>query len=176
MNLDFRALWDQALPYDQFVQKAHVNRDLWYAMYRIARIPDWALAKARAAGATHRFLVIAEDWCGDGSSTIPYLAKLADAAHHELRILRRDEHLDVMDRYLTGTARAIPIVIVLDPEFRELGHWGPRPRALEAWVREARKSEDKMGIFPLIRRWYAQDKGVSTLTEVLGLLEPALVQ
>jgi len=25
-----------------------------------------------------------------------------------MRILRRDEHTEVMDRYLTGTARAIP--------------------------------------------------------------------
>lgn len=176
MDLDFRALWDQALPYDQFVQKAQVNRDLWTAMYRIARIPDWAVARARAVGATHHFLVLAEDWCGDGSSTIPYLAKLADLAHHELRILRRDEHLEVMDRYLTGTARAIPIVIALDPEFHELSHWGPRPRALEAIVREARKTEDKMRIFPLIRRWYAQDRGVTTLDEVLKLLELAPVQ
>ena len=35
---------------------------------------------------------------------------------------------------------------------------------------------DKARLFPQVRRWYAQDKGVSTLTEVLGLLEPTLVQ
>ncbi len=172
MDLDFRALWNRALPYHQFVQEAHANRELWAGMYRVARIPEWAMAKARSTGTKHHLLVIAEDWCGDGTSTIPYLAKLADASRcQEVRVLRRDAHPDVMDRYLTGTARAIPIVIVLDREFRELGHWGPRPRALDGWVREALKTEDKARLFPRIRRWYAQDKGVSTLIEVLGLVE-----
>jgi hypothetical protein len=176
MDLDFRSLWSEALPYHQFVQEAGANRELWNGMYRIARIPEWALVAARAAGDKHHLLVIAEDWCGDGTSTIPYLAKLADSARNiEVRVLRRDAHPAVMDRYLTGTARAIPIVIVLDREFRELGHWGPRPAALETWARQARKSMDKAALFPLIRRWYARDKGEATLKEVLGLLEaPAL--
>ena len=54
----------------------------------------------------------------------------------ELRIVLRDEHPEVMDRYLTNGSRSIPIVIALDEEFRELGHWGPRPRELQAWVME----------------------------------------
>jgi hypothetical protein len=170
MDLDFRSS-EQALPYHQFVQEAGANRELWNGMYRIARIPNWARGAARAAGGKHHLLVIAEDWCGDGTSTIPYLAKLADSARNlEVRVLRRDQHPTVMDRYLTGTARAIPIVIVLDREFHELGHWGPRPEALETWARQARKSMDKAALFPLIRRWYARDKGEATLREVLGLL------
>lgn len=172
MDLDFRSLWDQALPYHQFVEDAGANRELWTGMYRIARIPDWALAAARATGTKQRLLVIAEDWCGDGTSTIPYLAKLADSARNiEVRVLRRDEHPDVMDHYLTGTARSIPIVIVLDEDFRARGHWGPRPAALEEWAREARKTMDKTALFPLIRRWYARDKGETTLKEILTLLQ-----
>jgi hypothetical protein len=172
MDLDFRSLWDQALPYHQFVQDAGANRELWNGMYRIARIPDWALAATRATATKHRLLVIAEDWCGDGTSTIPYLARLADSSPCvEVRVLRRDEHPAVMDHYLTGTARAIPIVIVLDDDFRERGHWGPRPAALEAWAGEARKTMEKAALFPLIRRWYARDKGESTMREVLQIAE-----
>jgi thioredoxin family protein len=175
MELDFRSLWDQALPYHQFVQEAGANHELWEGMYRIARVPDWALAATRATATKHRLLVIAEDWCGDGTSTIPYLAKLADSSPNvEVRVLRRDEHPVVMDHYLTGTARSIPIVIVLDGDFREQGHWGPRPAALEEWAREARKTKDKAALFPLIRRWYARDKGESTLREVLQIVEQRL--
>jgi hypothetical protein len=170
--MDFRDLWERALPYHQFVQEAATNAELWTGMYRIARIPDWATAEARATGTKHHLLVIAEDWCGDGTNTIPYLAKLGDLSRSlEVRVLRRDEHPQVMDRYLTNGARAIPIVIVLDRQFRELGHWGPRPDALQAWVREARKTTDKARLYPQIRRWYAQDKGASTLREVLALLK-----
>src|SRR5437016_13649778 len=87
-----------------------------------------------------------------------------------MRILRRDEHPAVMDRYLTGTARAIPIVIVLDGQFREVGHWGSRPAQLQAWVMEARRTTPKEQLYPQIRRWYAKDKGESTLREILALL------
>jgi hypothetical protein len=172
--MDLRALWERALPYHQFVQEAANNHDLWTGMYRIARIPDWAVAEARSTGTKHHLLVIAEDWCGDGTNTIPYLAKLADLSRsQEIRVLRRDEHPTVIDRYLTDGARAIPMVIVLDREFQELGHWGPRPQALQAWVQVARKTAEKAHLYPRIRRWYATDKGQSTLREVLALFQKA---
>ena len=176
MDMDLRALWDAATPYHQFVREADANRELWMGMQRIARTPEWATDAVRRTGAKFHFLVIAEDWCGDGTSTLPYLANLADRSRGiEMRVLRRDEHPSVMERYLTNGARAIPIVIVLNRSFEEIGHWGPRPAALEQWVREALKTVPKAKLFPQIRRWYAQDKGESTLREVVALLEPSTV-
>jgi thioredoxin family protein len=172
MDLDFRTLWPKATPYHEFVREAHANRELWAAMERIAQIPEWAIAAVRSAGEKFNFLVIAEDWCGDGTSTIPYLAKLATLTRSiEVRVLRRDEHPAVMDRYLTDGARAIPIVIVLDRRLEELGHWGPRPADLQDWVRNERSNTGMKPPYPQIRRWYARDKGISTLREVLALLE-----
>lgn len=170
-DLDFRALWDQALTYDEFVKQSTEHCGLWTGVYHLARIPPWALERSCEAGRGLRLLVLAEDWCGDASNTVPYLAKLGAEAHClEMRILRRDEHPEVMDRYLTGTARAIPIVIVLDEAGHEIGHWGSRPAELQAWVTEARKTTPKDELYPQVRRWYAKDKGESTLREVLALL------
>jgi hypothetical protein len=76
-----------------------------------------------------------------------------------------------MDRYLTDGARAIPIVIVLNRQLEELGHWGPRPADLQEWVRNERAQTGMKPPYPQIRRWYARDKGISTLREVLALLE-----
>jgi hypothetical protein len=75
-----------------------------------------------------------------------------------------------MDRYLTGTARSIPIVIVLTEAMEELGHWGPRPAELQAWVLEKKRAGAGREIYPEIRRWYAQDKGESTLREILRIV------
>ena len=86
----------------------------------------------------------------------------------ELRILRRDEHPELMDRYLTNGSRSIPIVIALDDSFRELGHWGPRPRVLQAWVLENRPRVPKAELYPQVRKWYARDRGETTLREVLA--------
>jgi hypothetical protein len=115
-------------------------------------------------------LVLAEDWCGDASNTIPVLAKVAERVPGlELRVLRRDEHSEVMDRYLTNGARSIPVVIALDTDFAELGHWGPRPAELQTWVMANKGSVPKAELYPQIRKWYARDRGDSTLREVLAV-------
>lgn len=165
--LDFKSLWDIALPYEAFLAASTKHRGLWEGIFKIARVPDWA-RMALPPGERRKLLVIAEDWCGDASSTVPLIAKLVDQVPGlELRVLRRDEHPEVMNEYLTNGTRSIPIVIGLDAEYRELGHWGPRPRALQAWVQEHRATIPKAELYPQVRQWYARDRGESTLREVL---------
>ena len=168
---DFRTIWQTAIPYSRFVAEARQHRELWEGIYRTAHIPRWAVEQACERGKNRRLLVLAEDWCGDASNTVPILAKLGDEASClELRILKRDENPELMDRYLTNGARSIPIVIVLDEEFRELGHWGPRPAELQQWVLENKGKMSKEELYPQVRRWYARDKGETTLREVLRFM------
>jgi len=165
--LDFRSLWDRALTYPEFLAASTKHKGLWEGIYGIARLPAWA-TESWPSGLERRLLVIAEDWCGDASSSVPLLAKLADHVPGlELRIIRRDENPGVMDRYLTNGSRSIPIVIALDEAFQELGHWGPRPRILQAWVMANRPLVPKTELYPQVRQWYARDRGESTLREVL---------
>ena len=170
-HLDFHALWDRALTYEEFVRQSLEHCALWTGVYRLAHIPAWAIERACEQGRQFRLLVVAEDWCGDASNTVPYIAKLGDQASClEMRLLRRDENPEVMDRYLTGPSRSIPIAIVLDEDWHEVGHWGPRPSELHAWILEARRATPSAQLYPQIRRWYAHDKGETTLREILALL------
>ncbi len=122
-------------------------------------------------GAWH-LLVLSEDWCGDAVNTVPIVARLAELAPNtDLRVLARDENLDLMDAHLTGTSRSIPVVIVLDEEFNERGWWGPRPAALQQWVLGPGRALEKDVRYREIRSWYARDKGVSTLRELVELME-----
>ena len=171
--LDFRTVWDvDAIPYDQFVDEARKNESLWRGVYQMARIPDWAHQMACERGPGVRLLVIVEDWCGDASSTVPVLAKLGDQAEClDMKVIRRDDHPEIMDRYLTdGTSRSIPIVIALDASFREIGHWGPRPAELQTWVLDHKPTMPSKELYPKMRQWYAKDRGATTLREVLSLL------
>lgn len=172
---EFADRWEGALTHERFVAEAAENGELWRTMTRLARVPDWAAERARALPGAFRLVVLSEAWCGDAVSTMPAVARWAEAAGIPLRVLRRDEHPEVMDRYLTnGTARAIPVVIVLTDDFRELGWWGPRPAELQAWVMQRRaEGRSKADLYPEIRKWYARDRGESTLREVLALLERA---
>jgi hypothetical protein len=164
--LDFRKLWDEAQSFDDFVASSTAHKQLWEGIYRIARMPEWATNVS--VEANRHLLVIAEDWCGDASNTVPVLAKWADAVPGvDLRVIRRDQHPEVMDQYLTNGSRSIPIVIVLDEALRELGHWGPRPTVLQSWVMENRGTLPKTELYPKVRTWYARDRGETTLREVL---------
>jgi hypothetical protein len=166
--LDFRALWESAQTFETFVAASGTHRALWEGIYRIARLPPWA-AEVALPG-LRRLLVIAEDWCGDAVNTVPILAKLADATPGlELRIILRDPNPAVMERYLTNGSRSIPIVIALDEEFRELGHWGPRPTELQGWVLANRTTMPKEELYPKVRTWYARDRGETTAREVLAI-------
>jgi hypothetical protein len=169
--LDFRNLWDRALTYEAFLAASSKHKGLWEGIYAIARLPEWT-RDALPAGVTRKLLVLAEDWCGDASSTIPIVAKLANQVPGlELRVLRRDENPELMDRFLTNGSRSIPIVIALDEEFQELGHWGPRPRELQAWVMANRATIPKADLYPQVRQWYARDRGETTLREVMEMTE-----
>jgi hypothetical protein len=165
---DFRSLWDEALPFDAFVAACKAQYcGLWEGIYRLARVPEWATA-AVPAGVNRRLLVIAEDWCGDASNTVPIVARLADLVPgFQLRIIMRDKYPEVMDQYLTNGSRSIPIVIALNQDFEEVGHWGPRPTELQAWVMANRRTMPKSELYPQIRKWYARDRGETTLKEVL---------
>ena len=166
--LDFKALWDKALSFEAFVAACKAEHcGLWQGIYNLARTPEWALV-AVPADMKRRLLVIAEDWCGDASNTVPIIARLADQSPGlELRVIMRDQNPEVMDQYLTNGSRSIPIVIALDESFRETGHWGPRPTELQAWVMANRGTTPKAELYPQVRKWYARDRGETTLREVL---------
>lgn len=167
--LNFRKLWDAALTFDAFVAACKAEHcGLWQGIYKLARIPSWAVA-ALPSNVQRKLLVIAEDWCGDASNTVPIIARMVDQIPGlELRIIMRDQHPEVMDQYLTNGSRSIPIVIALDESFEEVGHWGPRPSELQTWVLANRGTMPKAEFYPKVRQWYARDRGETTIREVLN--------
>ena len=165
--------WERAVSYETFLPTAEKNAALWAGIYERFVPPPAAVARAAALPGRWHLLVLSEDWCGDASNTVPALARLAEAAPNlDLRLLARDENLDLMDEHLTGTSRGIPAVIVLDGALAERGWWGPRPADLQAWVlSEGLKIEDHDERYRQVRTWYARDRGQTTLREVLDLLD-----
>jgi hypothetical protein len=77
-----------------------------------------------------------------------------------------------MNAYLTNATRSIPIAIAMDESFRELGHWGPRPAALQEWVLAHKKLMPSPQRYAYARKWYAKDKGETTLRELLAVVTP----
>jgi selenoprotein W-related protein len=57
----------------------------------------------------------------------------------KVRIFLRDQNPDLMDQYLNkGEFRSIPVFVLLDSNFNEIGHWIERPAKMTALVQEVR--------------------------------------
>lgn len=166
--LDFAALWAGATPWREYLRPEMDQAALWRGVYEHVVIPGWAL-EGFLASPVRRVLVLVADWCGDAANSVPVLARLAELVPGmELRLLERDANPEVMQRYVTNGTKSIPIAIALDTEFRELGHWGPRPAVLQEWVLANRKMIPTPQRYASARRWYARDRGASTLRELLA--------
>lgn len=160
--------------FEDLLARPKINSEMWSSIYKRASLEPDAIARARALYKPIHLLVLNEDWCGDSVNILPYVARLAEASSCiEMRIIGRDVNRDLMDTHLTGHSRSIPVVIVYDSEFREAGWWGPRPGPLQQWVVGEGLALPKPDRYPLIRAWYARDKGRTIVSEILSIIEKA---
>ena len=122
------------------------------------------------------WMVLTEAWCGDAAQNIPILAKMATASSNiDLKLILRDENVEIMDQYLTNGGRAIPKLIMLDEHLSELGTWGPRPTEVQQMVLD-NKRDAKLPyaeFAKVVQKWYAQDKGKSLQREIQKIIEEA---
>lgn len=174
-DLDFRTYWDKGFSWEEYLDgEIRKLEDLWRGVYARAVVPEWALERGMAAGGEWRMLVISEDWCGDASNTVPVMARLAEVLPNlQMRVVKRDEHPELMDAFLTNGSRSIPMTLMLRPDWTVAGTWGPRPAELQSFV----LTEKKAGLRPVddiyrdVRRWYARDRGESTLRALIDIME-----
>jgi hypothetical protein len=170
--MTWKEQYEKGMSFGEFVAGATKNKELWEAVYRLAKIPPEFVERARAIEGRRHLLVLVEDWCGDAVNSIPLVVRLVEAAPNlDVRLLERDENPDVMNTHLTNGSRSIPVVMVLDEDYEECGWWGPRPRELQEWVMSTGLALEKDARYRIIRTWYARDRGRTALAEVVELLE-----
>jgi len=163
--------FEQGLTPKQYEGLLGEQLELHRLHYRRAQISDEAISVARTLE-TRRALVITEPWCGDSLAILPVVLKLFDqVGSSEIRIVLRDQNLELMDRYLTRGGRAIPIVIFLGETYEELLHWGPRPAAAQAIFEQQREDLnagriDRVKVTAKIRNFYGRDRGQSIVEEL----------
>ncbi|HMF87707.1 MAG TPA: thioredoxin family protein [Gemmatimonadaceae bacterium] len=173
-----KARYCEGETFSEFLVRPIKDHDLWVALYKRVTIPIEISARVDALGGHWHLLVLSEDWCGDSVNIVPIVAKLAESVTNmDVRILARDENLDIMDSHLTnGKSRSIPIVILLNQKFQECGWWGPRPRALQKWVIEEGMKLPKDERYRYVRTFYARDHGLTTMRELVEMLEQCCVK
>lgn len=131
--------------------------------------------KIKAISQKVYWIVITEGWCGDAAHSVPVLNKLQELNPNiEMKLILRDENLELMDRYLTNGGRSIPKLIVYNPETEEvLGTWGPRPSGATKLMEDYRAEHGVIDdeIKEQLQVWYNKDKGNGVIEDVLNLNE-----
>ena len=128
-------------------------------------------------------LVLTEAWCGDAAQILPVVEHMIAAVPTmTARYILRDEHLDIMDAFLTNGARSIPKYIFLDSEtLQVLGTWGPRPADVQKMVMDSKAKMETLTdpderkaymneVKTDVQRWYAKDKTKGIQAEFLAAL------
>jgi hypothetical protein len=160
--------------FSEFLHRPKKNSQLWDALYMRAKLSDDAAARAARVEHPWHLLVLSEDWCGDSINTLPAIARLTEAQPLiEMRIVGRDANPDLIDSHLTGMSKSIPVIILLDKDFNEIGWWGPRPGSLQAWVTESGLALPADERYRQVRTWYARDHGKTAVNELLELIDKA---
>lgn len=127
--------------------------------------------------APQNWLIIVESWCGDVPHNLPLIQKMAEYQPLiQLRLILRDENLEIMDQYLTNGGRSIPKLIAMDQHFEnELFTWGPRPIALQEYIDKQKAQGLSMEeVIENTQKWYNKDKGAAIRSEFLDLITSTL--
>lgn len=134
---------------------------------------DAPLAAMLSKAPAQVWWVITEAWCGDSAQNLPIINKIAEASGGsiDLRIVLRDEHSEIMDKYLTNGGRSIPKLIAENTDGVELFTWGPRPAEAQKIITDWKAGNGAPTHEQAekdLHLWYAKDKGQSLLKEILS--------
>ncbi|WP_042351830.1 thioredoxin family protein [Bacillus massiliigorillae] len=150
--------FNKGLTEEEYLNAMTVNRD---NMEKVAS--QYILKDADKAKSLQphnlRALVLTADWCGDAMMNLPIFMAIAKEANIKAAYFIRDENLELMDQYLTnGTARSIPIIVLIDENGEEFAKWGPRAVKVQTMVDEKRKElppQEDPAFETVIKEFYA---------------------
>ena len=159
---------------EEYLNYAKINLQRTQRIEKTCVLTEEIKLQATEIKSSYAWLVIAEGWCGDAAQNIPVIALTANAINTiDLKLILRDEHPEIMDRYLTNGSRSIPKLICFEKvNLKEVFVWGPRPAKLQKIVLDLlakQISKEEKGL--ITQKWYTQDKTESLQRELLALLK-----
>ncbi|MDR9365086.1 MAG: thioredoxin family protein [Balneolaceae bacterium] len=182
---EYRDLIDKLLKQDKTTGENYSDSMLHYTKMNVHRmrrldkqidLKEELIHKLESLDRSLTWLILTEGWCGDAAQVIPVIQKMADQTKMiQTRYILRDEHLDIMDQFLTdGRARSIPKLICLDSKKLEiLGEWGPRPDEAQYLFKKLKDNNEytSQESAEKLHKWYADDKTESVQDEFIPLIE-----
>ncbi len=141
---------------------------------KTVKIDDLTADKISIISRKITWLVLTESWCGDAAPTMPVMNKIAELNENiDLKVILRDENLELMDRFPYNGTLSIPRLIMIDTATNEVsGDWGPRPSVAQQMAEDYKEKHTKLSaeFKEDLQIWYNKDKGKNTIEDLTRLL------
>ena len=153
---------------DIMLQYTDLNEKRMNKWDKLIEIEPELKAKIEQIDEDEIWLVITEGWCGDAAHIVPVINAMCKLNEKvQLKLVLRDQNLELMDQYLTDGGRSIPKLIRLKAEsLEEICNWGPRPEpAQELFMQGKRGEKPKPEVTKELQLWYGRDRGATVQKE-----------
>jgi thiol-disulfide isomerase/thioredoxin len=169
-TLDWKVIFESGMPFEEWLEAAESgqNREAMQQALAGQELEPHIKALLSALPRPVYVVAIAEGWCGDVVRHAPVLQRLAQAAPNlKVRYITREQHKDVLVRFLTNGGEAIPKFIFLSSQFVECGNWGPMPAADRVLVARGKACGDLGAARQKVASSYQMDMGRRIVVEEL---------
>lgn len=157
-----------------YIDYTKLNQQRMKRLDKTIKLDEQERIKLQENSLDMTWLILTESWCGDAAQVLPVLNKLALLnTNITLKIIQRDEHLELMDCFLTMGSRSIPKLLAVDSFSNDiLWTWGPRPSEATqmAYNYKLENGELSPQFKEGLQVWYNRDKGKNTVADLMCLL------
>ncbi|TXC81659.1 thioredoxin family protein [Luteibaculum oceani] len=199
--MDYKKKFEEGISYERYMQEmlrfktegksSSFNQKVGYAEYtslsyhRMKRL-NKTLKLSESLGekldelkTPIHMLAITESWCGDAAQNLPLFDLLSSYSDQlNLKLVYREENLDLMDEHLTDGGRSIPVVIFLDDNFQRVAQWGPRPRPIQEFVKDYKSRPEPKEAYEEFQKktqqLYNHDGGKTLSLEIENIIDQLL--
>lgn len=162
---------------DYILNYSKLNDSRMKRLDKTTKISDETAQEIQKLEEPQTWLVLTEGWCGDAAQNLPVIHKMAELNKNiNLKLVLRDENLELMDLFLTNGGRSIPKLIALDKDNNVIDTWGPRPTVATKMVEDYKAKHGSLDaqFKEDLQVWYNKDKGLSTQKDFVALIKSTL--
>jgi len=159
---------------DNYVEFTRLNNQRMNRLEKTTVLTPYIIDELRKLKNKFIWIIITEAWCGDAANIVPVIFKIASETELiKMKLILRDENLEIMDKYLTNGGRSIPKLICLNADtMEEICVWGPRPKVLQGLITSMKSNPDfdNNELKKFIQTWYFNDKTIEIQNEIRLLI------
>lgn len=159
---------------DDLLNYSLLNDKRMKRLDKTIKISENTAAKLKEIKEPQTWLVLTEGWCGDAAQNLPVINKIAEEnSNIQLKLVLRDENLELMDEFLTNGGRSIPKLIALNKNNEVIDTWGPRPVIATKMVADYKAKHGSLdaGFKKDLQVWYNKNKGEDVQENLISFLK-----